>query len=324
MAERDQQLSLGLARSTRGGLSFEARVFWWGLLTALPGCATLAIVLWREQASLTAWLWVIVPVSLATLVLALRLRSRVVFPLYTLSNLLEALREGDFSLRGSRARRGDAIGEVIWEVNALGQTLREQRLKVEETLALLTKVLNTIDMAIFAFDAGKRLRLINPAGERLLAVRAAQAIGRTADELGLGDSLEVATATTIRRTFPGGSGTWEVRRAVFREGGLTHELLVITDLSRALREEERQAWQRLIRVLGHEINNSLAPIKSMSATLASLVARETPPADWREDMRGGLAVIGDRADALGVRLQLADRLHRLRPPRRDGRGRRAR
>jgi nitrogen fixation/metabolism regulation signal transduction histidine kinase len=298
MAEHDRQLSLGLARSTRGGLSFESRVFWWGLLTALPGCAALAFVLWREQLSLSAWLWIVVPVSLVTLALAFRLRARVVFPLYTLSNLLEALREGDFSLRGSRARRGDAIGEVIWEVNALGQTLREQRLKVEETLALLTKVLNTIDMAIFAFDAGTRLRLINPAGERLLAVRAAQAIGRSADELGLGDSLEVATATTLRRTFPGGGGTWEVRRAAFREGGLPHELLVITDLSRALREEERQAWQRLIRVLGHEINNSLAPIKSMSATLASLVARETPPADWRDDMRGGLAVIGDRADAL--------------------------
>jgi nitrogen fixation/metabolism regulation signal transduction histidine kinase len=298
MAEHNEQLSLGLARPTRASVSFESRVFWWAVLAALPALATLAVVLWRQQVPWSTALWIGIPLLLMTLGLALRLRSRVVFPLYTLSNLLEALREGDFSLRGSRARRGDAIGEVIWEVNALGQTLREQRLKVEETLALLTKVLNTIDMAIFAFDAGARLRLINPAGERLLAIRAAQAQGRTAQELGLGDSLEVAIATTIRRTFPGGSGTWEVRRASFREGGLPHDLLVITDLSRVLREEERQAWQRLIRVLGHEINNSLAPIKSMSATLAGLVARDTPPADWREDMQSGLSVIGDRADAL--------------------------
>jgi nitrogen fixation/metabolism regulation signal transduction histidine kinase len=279
-------------------LGFEARVLIGALVVSLPGMLGLAFALWTRGAALSTWASTFVPLALLTLVFAVRLRNEVVFPLYTLSNLLEALREGDFSLRGSRARRGDAIGEVVWEVNALGQTLREQRLRVEETLALLTKVLNSIDMAIFAFDAAQRLRLINPAGERLLAVAAGAASGRSATDLGLADCLVVAGAETITRTFPAGSGTWEVRRASFREGGRPHDLLVITDLSRALREQERQAWQRLIRVLGHELNNSLAPIKSMAATLSALLAREPPPPDWRSDAAGGLAVIGERADAL--------------------------
>jgi nitrogen fixation/metabolism regulation signal transduction histidine kinase len=257
----------------------------------------LGFELWRVQAAPAVWLSFGLPLLLLTLMLAARVRNRVVFPLYTLSNLLEALREGDFSLRGTRAHRGDAIGEVIWEVNTLSQTLREQRLKVQETLALLTKVLATIDIAIFAFDQDSRLRLINPAGERLLAVASGSAQGKSAEELQLADCLAVARSSTVKRTFPGGAGTFEVRRANFREGGRPHQLLAITDLSRALREQERQAWQRLIRVLGHELNNSLAPIRSMATTLRELLARGAG-ADWRDDAERGLAVIGDRAESL--------------------------
>ena len=137
----------------KGSVSFETRIFWLAAAIALPALVALGIALYALEVSRGTWTSVGLGVGLATLIFAARLRNRVVFPLYTLSNLLEALREGDYSLRGTHARRGDAIGEVIWEVNALGQTLREGRLKVEETLALLTKVLATIDIAIIAFDA---------------------------------------------------------------------------------------------------------------------------------------------------------------------------
>jgi nitrogen fixation/metabolism regulation signal transduction histidine kinase len=278
--------------------SFESRIFWLALAVAAPGLVALGVAISRFESRNTLWLTVFAPLVLLTLILAARLRNRVIFPLYTLSNLLEALREGDFSLRGTRARRGDAIGEVIWEVNTLSQTLREQRLKVQETLALLTKVLGNIDIAILAFDQDARLRLINPAGERLLAVRADAVQGRRAEELDLADCLALSAAATLKRSFPGSTGSFEVRRAEFREGGRPHQLLAITDLSRALREEERKAWQRLIRVLGHELNNSLAPIRSMSSTLRAMLERGTAVEEWREVADRGLAVIGDRAEAL--------------------------
>jgi nitrogen fixation/metabolism regulation signal transduction histidine kinase len=296
-------------------LNHEARVLLLALLVGLPAMGGLAIALWRYQADAATWYWLAALTVLPTVALAFYLRRRVIFPLYTLSNLLEALREGDFSLRGTRARRGDAIGEVVWEVNALSETLRQQRLRVEETLALLTKVMATVDIAIFAFDSQQRLRLINPAGERLIGRRADQAQGQSAEALGLDDCLAVPSATTLKRAFAGGSGAFDVRRATFREGGVRNDLLAITDLSRALREEERQAWQRLIRVLGHELNNSLAPIKSMAATLADLVARDPPPPDWREDAAGGLNVIADRADALARFMAGYTALAKLPPPR---------
>ena len=294
--------------------TYDVRIVIAALLMALPGAALLAVVLiWRDL----SWnvLGALIAIAfVATLVLAFRLRNRVIYPLYTLSNLLEALREGDFSLRGSRARRDDPIGEVIWEINTLSQTLRDQRHKVEETSALLSKVIGATDIAIFTFDDQRRLRLINPAGERLLARKSSVLIGQTAADIGLAEFLTLSDGQIHSFAFPGSSGRFEVRRGRFREGGRPLDLLVLADLSRALREEERAAWQRLLRVLGHELNNSLAPIHSMTGTLGKLLAQQPPPPDWREDLASGLAIIGDRSEALTRFMVGYTALARLPPP----------
>ncbi len=294
--------------------TYDVRIVLSATAVALPAAVLLVVVLiWREL-SWNVLATLIAVALLATVALAMRLRNRVVYPLYTLSNLLEALREGDFSLRGSRARRDDPIGEVVWEINTLSQTLRDQRHKVEETSALLSKVIGATDIAILTFDDEHRLRLINPAGERLLARRAAELIGRSADELGVAGFLRLDDAQIHNFIFPGSSGRFEVRRSRFREGGRPLDLLVVADLSRALREEERAAWQRLLRVLGHELNNSLAPIRSMTGTLGKLLAQRPSPPDWREDLASGLAIIGERAEALTRFMIAYTTLARLPPP----------
>jgi len=295
-------------------IGYERRVGAYAALLVLPA---LGAALWLvfEQPWSTPWRWMaVLSLIVITVDLWRRLRRAVIHPLQTLVNLLDSLRAGDYSLRSTSARRGDALGEVLWEVNALASTLREDRLRVEETGALLAKVLGSIDIAIFAFDDQRQLMLINPAGERLLALKSADALGRSALELGLEACCDAETPATLKRAFAGGIGSYEVRRAAFREGGKPHELLAISDLSRALREEERQAWQRLIRVLGHELNNSLAPIRSMAATLATLISREPLPCDWREDVQGALGVIGDRAESLTRFMASYTRLARLPAP----------
>jgi two-component system, NtrC family, nitrogen regulation sensor histidine kinase NtrY len=292
----------------------ESRLLVGALFVALPAVAVLGFVLFRADGDLTGKFMTLGSVVLLTLVLAVNLRRRAVYPLRTMANLLEALREGDYSLRGSNSRRDDAIGEVIIEINTLAQTLREQRLAVEEKSALLAKVIAALDIAVLAFDSDGFLKLANPAAERLLGSAFFELSGRSAAALGLGDWLELGEPRISERTFPGGSGRWEVRRATFREGGRPHDLLVITDLSRTLREEERLAWQRLLRVLGHELNNSLAPIRSMAATLAKLLAIEPLAEDWREDAGSALGVIGDRAEALARFMARYTAFARLPPP----------
>jgi len=241
-------------------------------------------------------------------------RDHIVRPLQTMSNLLAALREGDYSIRARGARPEDALGEVLLEINQLGETLRVQRLGAFEATALLRTIMAEIEVAVFTFDPDRRLRLVNRAGENLLRQPIDKLLGRRASDLGLAVCLDADEDQPLTLTFPGGSGRWGIRKSNFREHGLPHELLVLTDLSRTLREEERIAWQRLVRVLGHEMNNSLAPIKSVAGSLENLLRRDPPPPDWRDDARSGLNVIASRAESLSRFMQAYARLARLPPP----------
>jgi two-component system nitrogen regulation sensor histidine kinase NtrY len=295
-------------------LLYERRILFLALSAGLGSTLVAMILLWTGPYS-SKLQWTLTVVMIITwLSFAFTAQSRVVFPLRTLSNLLAALREGDFSIRARGANVEDALGEVLREVNALGETLRQQRLGALEATALLRKVMEEIDVAVFAFDGNGCLRLVNRAGERVLAQPEERLLGRTAEELALAECLQGETPRIAQIAFPGKSGRWEIHRGSFREGGLAHQLLVITDLSRALRDEERQAWQRLIRVLGHELNNSLAPMKSIAENLGSMLGRKDRAQDWQEDMRSGLTVIAARTDGLARFMNAYARLAKLPPP----------
>lgn len=292
---------------------FEARVLYGALLVALPALlALLGMLLLGAPTGLAAFLIVLV-VVVFTLLLARWQYRRIVHPVYSLGGLIEALREGDYSLRGTST---SAMGDLVHDLNDLAERLQAQRLEFEESSYLLGKTLAALDSAVFVFDAGRRLRLINPAAQTLLDAHKERLFGLSAEELGLATMLEGPDSQVVTRAFPGRTGRFDVRHAPMRSGGRGGTLLVISDLGQVLRAEERQAWQRLLRVLGHEVNNSLAPIQSMAGTLAALVAREPLPADWREDFAGGLEVIGKRAGALSRFLAGYSTLARLPAPER--------
>jgi len=282
--------------------------------SALPGALISLIFLWTGgYTPKVQWTLTVVIVTFC-LGFAFALRERVVLPLQTLSNLLAALGEGDFSIRARGARGGDPLGEVMIEVNTLVETLRHQRLDALEATTLLRKVMAEIDVAVYTFDDKRKLTFVNRAGSQLLGQVSERMLGRRAEELGLEDCLDGEAPRVINTAFPGGVGRWEIRRSSFRQGGRPHELLVLSDLSQPLREEERQAFQRLIRVIGHEMNNSLAPIKSIAGSLGTIVQREPPPADWREDVQRGLEVIESRSESLSRFMSAYARLAKLPPP----------
>ncbi len=295
-------------------LNFERRIWWMTLLAALPGAV--AGLIWAGDGTLPAWQrWAAGILGTAfPLTVILILVRRVRYPLRTLSNQIAAMREGDYSLkvRGEGAR--DAMGELIAELNALGTHLREHRLEGVETEALLRTVMGEISVAVFAFDQRQNLQLVNRAGEQLLGRSAARMVGKSAGELGLAECLEGSQARILDTAFHGQMGRWALRRSTFREQGQPHQLVVLTDLSQALREEERQAWKRLIRVMGHELNNSLAPIHSISSSLTQLLDRQPRPDDWEDDVRGGLGIVQSRSEALIRFMEAYSRLARLPVP----------
>jgi nitrogen fixation/metabolism regulation signal transduction histidine kinase len=293
----------------------EWRIFQIALLAGLPAVAAAEWFLWTGDHPLRVRLTFTLIVAGAWLIGAALLRERVIRPLQTISNLLAALREGDYSIRARGAGPHDALGLALLEVNALSETLRAQRLQALEAVALLRRVMEEIDVAVFAFDGGHRLRLVNRGGERLLGLPSERLLGRSADGLGLDHCLGGESPRSIDAAFPGGAGRWEVRCSTFRQDGLPHQLLVLSDLSRVLRAEERSAWQRLVRVLGHEINNSLAPIKSIAGSLRNAAERQARSPDWEQDLRSGLRVIEGRSESLARFMGSYAKLARLPHPR---------
>ncbi len=303
-----------MPKSTRR-LSHDQNVFLHALLAGLPGVVVSMAYLWGgDQTAKEQWTLSLLILSF-WLGFAASVRSKVVRPLQTMANLLSALREGDFSIRARGARRDEPLGDVLAEINTLGGVLQEQRLGALEATTLLRTVMEEIDVAIFAVDGASTLRLVNRAGQELLAQPAERILGRPAGKIGLAECLSgEPTRVLAHVTFPGGSGRWGMRRTLFREGGLPHQLIVIADLSQPLRDEELKAWQRLVRVLGHELNNSLAPIKSIAGSLGTLLKRQKRAPDWEDDLRGGLEIIEARADGLARFMQAYARLARLPQP----------
>lgn len=298
----------------RSHLSNERRLLLLALAVGLPGSMLALALLWTsELPSTTRWIVTVLMIA-AWAGLAVVVKRRATYSLRTIASLLEALRQEDYSLRGHREGVNDALDDVFREINLLSERLSDQRLTALEASALLRKVMAEIDVAVFTFDPEQRLRLVNRAGERILARPSSRLLGSSAAELSLKDWLEGELPGTVERAFPGAVGRWRVRRSTFRQEGMPHQLLVITDLSKTLRQEERQTWQRLIRVLGHELNNSLGPIKSTAETLHRLIGKQPTSEEWHEDLRSGLEVIRQRSEALSRFMASYSQLARLPEP----------
>jgi nitrogen fixation/metabolism regulation signal transduction histidine kinase len=293
-------------------MSFEARLRVLAICIALPSLLVCCGLLMAQHASLSLWLTLLGVILFVTLIVFGLLVEHVVRPLQTLTNVVSALREDDYAFRARGSSGGDVLGELAVEINALADMLQDQRAGAMEASALLRRVVGSIDAPVLAFDPGGVLRLLNPAAERVFMLRVDESMGQPAEELGLAGLLAEADEGIVELEHDGRNTRWMMHRSTFRQRGVPHALLLLTDVSAALREEERQAWQRLIRVLGHEINNSLAPIKSIAGTLRTqLIAGSATD----EDLDRGLLVVESRAESLHRFVQAYRQLAQLPPPR---------
>ena len=308
------QLAKPTTSPKRRKLSYDSFVLLLALMIALPSTVMAEVLLlvgnYSSELKWTLTLFLV----LGWVIGGSILQGHVIRPLQTLANMVASIREEDFSFRVRGGSRDDSLSDLTLELNNLADRMQQQKISALEATALLKKVLMEIDVAVFTFDQQQQLRIVNRAGEQLMGRIAPRILGLTAVELGLGHFLETPNPQVVEATFPGKHGRWAVSHTEFRENGVPHELLIISDMSRALRAEERQAWQRLIRVLGHELNNSLAPIKSIAGTLTSLTARAGLPEDVHQDVQQGLHVIENRVESLSRFMQAYTQLARMPAP----------
>jgi len=292
---------------------FERRVTRFSILLVAPGLLVSGALIWMLSWSLQTKLILISAELLACLLIGAALHDHIVRPLQTLANVVGALRDEDYSFRARQAVPNDALGELSLEVNALADLLAKHRTGAIEATALLQRVVEEVDIPILAFDPANRLRLVNSAGEKLLHQPLCQLIGKTAADLSLATCLACENESLVELHF-GTDARWFVRRSSFRQQGIPHTLVILSDVSRALREEERRAWQRLIRVLGHELNNSLAPIKSIAGSLSARLTGSGIRDEEQQDFELGLGIIESRAASLNRFLQGYRQLAQMPPP----------
>ena len=333
----------------RQSISFEARLRVFCTVGALCLLGLSAIVLALLHVTMGPMLATLGILLLILLLVFAAFIEEAIRPIQTLANVVAALREEDYSFRARGANREDSVGQLSLEINALADTLQSQRVGALEAVALLRRVIAEMDAPVLAFDQETRLRLLNPAAERVFSLLPARDLAKTATDLELTSLLNEpseaavqlelprATSTGPRRSEPTQPQRWMIRRSTFRQRGVPHTLIVLSDVSAALREEERLAWRRLIRVIGHEISNSLTPIKSIAGSLRSRIlpaaSRSDPhvsstPASspvssspapspngvLNRDLQRGLSVIENRAESLNRFVQAYRQLAQLPAP----------
>jgi two-component system, NtrC family, nitrogen regulation sensor histidine kinase NtrY len=316
--ESDPTLRSGSAKRGDHATPFERRIRILCLFIAAPAFVLAAVLLWQAKFSATMTATLLGGAALLSLIAAGMLMEQIIRPLQTLANVVSALRESDYSFRARGSRQLDALGELALEINEFADLLQAQRLGELEATALLRRVISSMDAPVLAFDPAHRLRLVNPAAEHIFHLTAQRALGSSAGDLQLAGLLNQPDRGILVLAGKGNPVQWMVRKSSFRQRGIPHTLLVLSDVSIALREQERDAWQRLIRVIGHEINNSLTPIKSIAGSLRSWVQVNPLKIQNVEDdgfsLDRGLKIIENRAESLNRFIQAYRQLAQLPPP----------
>jgi two-component system nitrogen regulation sensor histidine kinase NtrY len=295
-------------------LSFERRLRLWFYLLGLPALALCWLLLRQRSIEPMVQTITLLAVAAGWAFAVSLLTEQITRPLQTLANVVAALREDDYSFRARGGRRNDALGDLALEINALAGMLQGQRAGALEAMALVERVMRSMQSPVLSFDPQGELMLLNTAAERAFGLRAQTALGRSAAQLNLHELMDVNDDDVISLGSAQQSARWVVKRTSFRLRGVPHTLLVLSDVSAALREEERLAWTRLIRVLGHEINNSLTPIKSIAGSLRGRLDAFPDAYGESGDFKRGLEVIENRSESLNRFLQAYRQLMGLPAP----------
>ena len=298
--------------SPRRRIATELRLFLLVLSCALPGIA--AIVWLSEDAGISniARGILVIAVVVWAFVIADLVREALLGHVRTLSNLLESARMQDYTMKGTHARQPGELGELYRQINNLIDSLRVTRQGEQELLSLLERVVSEINVAIVVFDSLDCIRLVNPVASALLKVPKEKLLGVNCADTILAQLPAAVAPELVDFRFPGAAGRWQIRQHSYRHQGQASRILFIADLQQVLSDEEIMAWQRLIRVISHEVNNSLTPISSLCQTLTGMLIRDS--AANHEDVLEGLDVIAERAKGLQDFISAYARLARLPEP----------
>ena len=294
-------------------LPAEMRVLLLILSSAVPLVVLLVLTLVKGRTSVGSVAAGVLASLAWTLLVAASVREMLLHQIRTVSNLIEAVRTQDYSMKSARAREPGELAALYQQLNTLTDSLTVDRQSQQELLSVLEKVVDHINVAIIVCDSHDKIRLVNLLTTKLLKSTVDELIGANFARTALADIPLAAEPRLLDYRFPGGEGRWQVSQQHYRHQGKPSRIIFITDLKQVLSDEAIAAWQRLIRVISHEVNNSLTPITSLCQTLAAILARPDNTA-YASDVRNGLGVIAERAKGLKDFISVYARIARLPEP----------
>ena len=297
--------------------SFESRITKLSLIASLPLLLLSIGMLLYAQVSVYLILLCVLVGSLLVIICNGLIYQKSSFQFRSLSNLLDAMIRGDYTMRGRQEQNDSALNELVISINDLAEHLSQQRLKSTENQLLLNTVVQHIDLAIVSIDQSDDLSCLNPAADRLLSKEYENYGLEAANTLTAIRLLQPGESQVMALSFGGQKGRFKVHLEVYRRAGIQHRLVFIADVANILRQEEERAWKNLVRVLSHEINNSLTPIASISQTLEKIARSSKGLSDNRDDLREGLALISQRSRGLRDFVNSYRELSKLPEPKRQ-------
>jgi len=282
------------------------------LLVCLPCFFVTAIALhWAEVSYyLISFILIILVLICAYAVVASRQNSQ--YQIRTLSNLIESMIDGDYSLRG-RAQTNKAFQELLDLINSLAETLSQHKLEARESRMLLERIMEQMDAMVLATNEQGNVVMANASANKLIFGGREQNTPIELASLPIGNEILEAQSGIIEFNHSQLSGEYFLFKEGFLSEGKPHQLYMLTNAERLLMEKERQAWQSLLRVLSHEMNNSLTPIATISQSMQQKLQQQDQAID-RQALLSGVGIINERADALSAFIASYSQLSHLPQP----------
>ncbi|HIL94542.1 MAG TPA: GHKL domain-containing protein [Pseudomonadales bacterium] len=291
----------------------EQKMFYLVLLSGVPVVPLFYYVFNDDSFSQITQFVIVIVSALWVAAVAANVKEDFIYHLRTLSNLVEAIRTEDYSMRSSRLSEPGELAELYQQIDSLTSKLKENRQEEFELKNLLERIVNQINVAIIACDSDGKIRMVNRLTTQLLQLSATELVGLDLEKTTLSVVLKDTGSRLVDHEFPGTAGRWQINVQHYRHEGKPGKIVFITDLKQVLSEEEISAWQRLIRVIAHEINNSLTPITSICQTLNKILSSHAELGN-EDELRVGLAVIEERAKALKEFISVYARIAKLPDP----------
>ena len=223
-------------------------------------------------------------------------KRRSEYQIRTLSNLIESMIDGDYSLRG-RLETDLAFKELLDLINDLAETLSQHKIEAKESRLLLERIMEQMDALVIAVNEDGFIVMANASANKLLLGNLDNIATTKLSDLSVGKDIINSDSGIIKFNHPQLSGEHFLFTESFLSEGKQHRLYMLTNAERLLMEKERKAWQSLLRVLSHEMNNSLAPISSISQSMQSQLKKSNDDINIKQ-LLDGVNIINERAESL--------------------------